>query len=88
MHKFTLSQLRALSEAGGLLSVTLEAVGRDFAVKLETRRGDGILVKSNSRDTPRTFADPRKALLALRDELGVREAKIDARAWRPEQNVL
>lgn len=88
MHKFTLSQARALAQSGGLLSVTLEGSGRDFAVRLETRRGDGVLVKSNAPQVPRTFADPRKALLCLRDELGVREAKIDARAWRPEQSML
>lgn len=87
MHRFDLSQLRALAQSGGLLSVTLEGAGRDFAVKLETRRGDGVLVKSNAPTVPRTFADPRKALVMLR-ELGVREARIDARAWHPEQNEL
>lgn len=88
MHRFDLSQLRALAQSGGLLSVTLEGTGRDFSVRLETRRGDGVLVKSNAPTVPRTFADPRKALVMLRDELGVREARIDARGWHPEQNML
>lgn len=88
MHRFALSQARALAQSGGLLSVTLEGSGCDFAVRFETRRGDGVLVKSNAPTVPRTFADPRKALVMLRDELGVREVKIDARNWRPEQDCI
>jgi hypothetical protein len=36
---------------------------------------------------PRAFADPRRALLLLRD-LGVREAKVDTKLWRPEEADL
>jgi len=35
-------------------------------------------------NNPRRIPDPRKALALLR-ELGIREARIDARDWSPEQ---
>lgn len=87
MITFDLEQFRALVNSGGVLSVTLEGVGKDFAVRIETRRGDGTLVLSNAKHKPRTFADPRRALLLLRD-LGIREARLDTKNWTPQQTSL
>ncbi len=86
MQQLTLEQFRATVEAGGVLAVTLKAQGAAFAVQAETRRGDAILVDSR-RKQPRMFVDPRKAMLLLRD-LGIRNAKLDAGDWRPEQASL
>lgn len=86
MQQLTLEQFRATVEAGGVLTVTLKAQGPAFAVQAETRRGDAVLVDSR-RKQPRMFVDPRKAMLLLRD-LGIRNAKLDANAWKPEQASL
>lgn len=86
MQQLTLEQFRATVEAGGVLAVTLKAQGAAFALQAETRRGDAVLVDSR-RKQPRMFVDPRKAMLLLRD-LGIRNAKLDADAWQPEQASL
>lgn len=86
MQHLTLEQLRATQQAGAVLSVTLQGNGPAFEIQIETRRGEAKLVKARKARTEpevRTFADPRKALLLLR-ELGIREAHIDSRQWRPE----
>ena len=83
MINLDLEQLRALSDAGGILSVTLEGKGNAFSIKVETRRGEAVLVLANNRSKHRTFADPKRALLLLR-EIGVRELRIDTRQWNPD----
>jgi hypothetical protein len=83
MQNMTLDQLRAAAAAGGVLSVTLRGKGAGFIVSIETRRGEVALVKTRGKET-RRFADPRKALLLLR-EVGIQDARIDARDWRPEE---
>lgn len=87
MLTLDLEQFRALVNSGGVLSVTLEGTGNQFAVTIETRRGNGTLVVANARHKPRTFADPRRALVLLRD-LGIREALIKTTGWTPEQKGL
>jgi hypothetical protein len=84
MQKLDLEQFRALVAAGGAVGVILEATGAAFAVKIETRRGEAVLVTTNDRNKLRLFLDPRRALLMLR-EAGIREARIDARHWAPHQ---
>ena len=83
MQQLTLEQFRATVEAGGVMTVTLKATGAAFAMQAETRRGDAVLVDSR-RKQPRMFADPRKALMLLRD-MGIRNARLDTVAWQPEQ---
>lgn len=83
----TLDQLRVMVEGGAVLGVTLEAIGADFALKAETRKGEAVLVLTNQPTKARTFADPRKALVLLR-ELGVRRVTIDTSRWQPEQKKL
>jgi hypothetical protein len=90
MQLLTLEQLRATQEAGGVLTVTLRGEGAAFEVQVETRRGLAKLVKARkARTAPeiRRFADPRKALLLLRD-LGISEAHIDSQQWRPEDQAF
>jgi hypothetical protein len=78
----TLDQLRAAGAAGGIASVTLRAEGADFYVRVLTvNGGERVLVKTRSRE-PRGFADPRKALMLLR-EAGVDTARVEAEAWTP-----
>ncbi|MFH1493832.1 MAG: hypothetical protein ABIG70_03450 [Pseudomonadota bacterium] len=86
MQTMNLEQLRASTEAGGVLGVTLKAEGAAFYVNIETRRGEAVMVKAKSKE-PRKFADPRKAMLVLR-ELGIRELRIDGSQWRPEEREL
>lgn len=87
MNYVDLDQLRALVAAGSVLSVTLEAVGKNFALKAKTHRGDAVLVPVKSPDSPRLFADLRRALLVLND-LGIREAVVDTAKWEPKQQEL
>jgi hypothetical protein len=86
MQNLTLDQFRTVTEAGGLLSVSLVAQGGVFHVEAETRKGHAVLVKSRG-DTLREFRNPAKAMLLLR-ELGVREMRTDTRQWHPEQAEL
>lgn len=89
MQLLTLEQLRATQEAGGVVAVTLHGEGAAFEVQVETRRGSATLVKARkARSAPevRRFADPRKALLLLR-ELGISEARIDSQQWRPDEQA-
>lgn len=87
MENFTLEQMRAAHAAGAVLSVTLRAEGAGFEIEVETHRGPARLVKARNKRETRRFVDPRKALLLLR-ELGILEAHIDARHWRPEEQAL
>lgn len=86
MQTLTLEQLRATTDAGGVLGVTLQAQGPAFLIKIETRRGDRLLATTRNRE-PRKFVDPRKAMLLLRD-LGIRDMRIDGAQWRPEEADL
>lgn len=83
MQNLTLDQFRTVTEAGGLLSVSLVAQGGSFHVEAETRKGRAVLVKARG-NALREFRNPAKAMLLLRD-LGVREMRTDTRQWQPEQ---
>lgn len=82
MQTLNLDQLGATSLAGGVLGITLQARGAAFAVQVQTRTGDAIMVKTRSKE-PRLFADPRKAMLLLR-QLGLTRWTVDASAWQPD----
>jgi len=84
MQHLTLEQFRATVAAGGVMAVTLKAQGAVFAVQAETRRGGDAVLVDTRRKQPRMFADPRKAMMLLRD-MGIRDAKLDTQSWRPEQ---
>jgi hypothetical protein len=82
VHKLTLDQFRTTIETGGLLSVSLVAQGGVFHIQVETRRGEAVLTKARSTDL-RGFRNANQALGLLR-ELGIREARVDTKNWRPE----
>ncbi|WP_151639488.1 hypothetical protein [Noviherbaspirillum aerium] len=86
-----LEQFRALVGGGGVQpggqSVILRALGADWMIVALQRSGGEVVLYGTNTKQPRTFADPRNALLLLR-EMGIREAHIDARDWTPEQRGL
>ncbi len=81
MHKLNLDQFRTTIETGGVLSVALVATGGVFHIEAETRKGSAVLTKARGPQ-PREFRDVTKALGLLR-ELGIQEARVDARGWQP-----
>lgn len=85
MQTLNLEQLKAATLAGGVTGITLRGDGAAFVVSVQTQRGEAIMV--TSRQQPRRFADPRKALQVLRGT-GWNECRIDAVQWRPEERAL
>ncbi len=85
MQTLNLEQLKAATQAGGITGITLRGDGAAFVVDVQTQRGTAIMV--TSRQKPRRFADPRKALQVLRST-GWIECRIDAALWRPEDRAL
>ncbi|MBK5205410.1 MAG: hypothetical protein JJD98_08380 [Polaromonas sp.] len=84
MQALNLEQLRAATLAGGVTGITLRGDGAAFVVNVQTQRGEAIMV--TSRQQPRRFTDPRKALQVLRG-IGWNECRIDAAQWRPEDRA-
>lgn len=82
MLKVDLSQFRTLAATGSVLSVTLDGLGKEFALVIETKNGQALLVMSNDREKARTFADPRRALAVLQ-EAGIKQALIKTTKWEP-----
>jgi hypothetical protein len=85
MQTLNLEQLKAATLAGGVTGITLRGDGAAFVVSVQTQRGEAIMV--TSRQQPRRFADPRKALQVLRST-GWQEFRIDTLQWRPEDHAL
>lgn len=82
---FSLEQLKAAAQAGGVVGITLRGDGAAFVVNVQTQRGQAVMV--TSRHQPRRFADPRKALQVLRG-IGLTDCRIDTTQWRPEDAAL
>ena len=82
MHKLNLDQFRTTIETGGVISVALVADGGVFHIEAVTRKGSAVLTKARG-PMLREFRDVTKAL-GLLHELGIQEARVDARNWRPE----
>ena len=85
MQKLNLEQFRITTETGGILSVSIVGDGGAFHIEAETRRGNIELAKSRG-NLRREFRDATKALTLLR-EIGIREAKVDTKNWRPELSL-
>jgi hypothetical protein len=85
MQTLNLEQLKAATLAGGITGITLRGDGAAFVVGVQTQRGEAIMV--TSRQQPRRFADPRKALQVLRG-VGWNQCHIDTAQWRPEEHAL
>jgi NodT family efflux transporter outer membrane factor (OMF) lipoprotein len=84
MQTLNLAQLRAATLSGGVLAITLRADGASFVVDVQTQSGQATMV--TSRQQPRRFVDPRKALEVLR-ALGWNACQIDVGQWRPEERA-
>lgn len=82
---FNLEQLKSATQAGGVVGVKLRGDGAAFVIDVQTHRGQVAMV--TSRQQPRRFADPRKALQVLRG-IGLTECSIDTSQWRPEDSAL
>ena len=82
---FSLEQLKAATQAGGVVGITLCGDGAAFVINVQTQRGQAVMV--TSRRQPRRFADPRKALQVLRG-IGLTDCRIDTAHWRPEDSAL
>ena len=65
MHTLTLEQLRATTDAGGIVGVTLKALGGVFFVQVETRNGDAAVLAKARSSEPRSFGNPGQALNLL-----------------------
>jgi len=85
MQTLNLEQLKAATLAGGITGITLRGDGAAFVVNVHTQRGEAIMV--TSRQQPRRFADPRKALQVLRS-IGWTQCQMDVVEWRPEERAL
>jgi hypothetical protein len=78
MQPLTLEQLRA---------TTLKAEGNSFVISIITQTGKhGLLITTRAKE-PRRFADPRKAMLLLR-EMGIATARIDTSRWKPSEGRI
>jgi hypothetical protein len=84
MQTLNLEQLRAATLSGGVLAITLRADGASFVVDVQTQSGQATMV--TSRQQPRRFVDPRKALQVLR-ALGWNACQIDVGQWRPQERA-
>ncbi len=82
---FSLEQLKAATQAGGVVGITLCGDGAAFVINVQTQRGQAVMV--TSRRQPRRFADPRKALQVLRG-IGLTDCRIDTAQWRPDDSAL
>jgi hypothetical protein len=86
MQSMTLGELRAASNAGAVVGVTLKGQGGAFLVQIATRRGYAVLAKARSSE-PRRFSNPATALNVLR-EVGITVGQFDASEWNPIEKEL
>jgi hypothetical protein len=84
MHTLTLEQLRATSDAGGIVGVTLKALGEAFFVQIDTINGRAAMLAKARSHEPRGFGNPLQALNLLR-KLGLVVGSFDVACWNPEQ---
>ncbi len=84
MQSMTIEQLRAASNAGGVLGVTLKAQGGVFLVQINTRSGPGAVLSKARSTEPRRFGNPLAALNVLRD-IGITVGRFDASEYDPAE---
>lgn len=83
-HFFTLQQLRATTQAGGVSGVVLKAQGDAFFVEIKMRSGDYAVLVTMRGKEPRRFKNPLRALSILRD-IGIVNGQFDLSLYAPEQ---
>ena len=83
-HCFTLQQLRAATQAGGVAGVSLKGHGNSFFIQVQLRTGQqAVLVTARSQD-PRMFKGPIQAFGVLR-RVGIVTGSFDVTHYTPEQ---
>lgn len=83
-HCFTLQQLRAATQAGGVAGVSLKGHGNGFFIQIQLRTGQqAVLVTARSR-SPRMFKNPVQAFGVLR-RVGIVTGSFDVTHFAPEQ---
>lgn len=83
-HCFTLQQLRAATQAGGVAGVSLKAHGNGFFIQIQLRTGQqAVLVTARSR-SPRMFKNPVQSFGVLR-RVGIVTGSFDVTHYSPEQ---
>lgn len=83
-HCFTLQQLRAATQAGGVAGVSLKGHGNGFFIQIQLRTGQqAVLVTARSR-SPRMFKSPVQAFGVLR-RVGIVTGSFDVTHYVPEQ---
>lgn len=83
-HCFTLQQLRAATQAGGVAGVSLKGHGNGFFIQIQLRTGqNAVLVTARSR-SPRMFKSPVQAFGVLR-RVGIVTGSFDVTHYSPEQ---
>lgn len=83
-HCFTLQQLRAATQAGGVAGVSLKAQGNGFFVQIQLRTGQqAVLVTARSK-SPRMFKNPVQSFGVLR-RVGIVTGSFDITHFTPEQ---
>ena len=83
-HCFTLQQLRAATQAGGVAGVSLKAQGSGFFIQIQLRTGqNAVLVTARSR-SPRMFKNPAQAFGVLK-RVGIVTGSFDVTHYSPEQ---
>lgn len=81
---FTLQQLRAATQAGGILGVSIKGQGNHFFVQVATRAGQAVLVTARSKD-PRSFKSPLQAMVLLK-QVGIVTGQFDLTQYSPDQH--
>lgn len=84
MQSMTLEQLRTISRAGGVSSVTLKGKGGVFLVQIAIRNGSGAILAKARSNEPRRFGNPVTALNVLRS-VGISAGQFDASEWDPAE---
>ena len=85
LQSYTLQQLRAATQAGGVASVVLKGQGNGFFILIHTRSAQtAILVTARGRQ-PRQFKSPIQAFSVLRD-MGIMVGSFDLAQYSPEQH--
>src|SRR5690606_7241900 len=81
---FTLQQLRAATQAGGILGVSIKGQGNHFLKQVATRAGQAVLVTARSKD-PRSFKSPLQAMVLLK-QVGIVTGQFDLTQYSPDQH--
>lgn len=83
-HCFTLQQLRAATQSGGVAGVTLKGHGDGFFIQVQLRTGQQAVLVTARSDAPRMFKGPAQAFVLLRN-IGIVTGSFDVTHYDPSQ---